>query len=223
MVAQAHPQNGAAGEQDCCTVATNHVKHQTLTRLSTEESKLLDSCEKVISKHVTTFFEVGEALAKIRDGKLYRAEFKTFEEYCRKRWGMGRFNAYRQMQAAGVMQNLLTMVNTSMPENERQVRALVGLKPDVAGRVWKRSVANAAGQKVTGKLVDKVAKELDNSERTTSRTHNRESWQDLVEPLLKVALKKTQEGDRDAVQDLLFKVTLRLEVGLPHSHEQPNS
>jgi hypothetical protein len=213
MVAQAHHQNGGAGEQDCSLLAHKSVKHQRLARLSAEEDSLLQSCENVIAKHLAAFFEVGEALMKIRDGKLYRAEFKTFEEYCRKRWGMGRFNAYRQTQAAGVMKNLLTMVNTPLPESERQVRPLVGLKPEAAEQVWKTAVDQAAGTKVTGKLVEKVTKELATKKSGPSKIQRRESWQDLVEPLLKDALRQTQVGNRSAVEELLFKVTLRLQVG----------
>jgi hypothetical protein len=212
MVAQAHHQNEGAGERNGCTVAQNHTNTQGLTGLSPEESKLLDECEKVITKHFAAFFEVGSALLRIREGKLYRAESSTFEEYCRKRWGMGRFNAYRQMQAAGVMKNLLTMVNTPPPESERQVRPLVGMKPEAAGRVWKTAVQKAGGEKVTGEMVKEAAREL-NLKREVNKTRPRESWQDWIEPLLKEALAMTRAGNRDAVQELLYKAILRVEVG----------
>jgi hypothetical protein len=34
-------------------------------------------------------FEAGAALEKIREGRLYREQYPTFEDYCLKRWGPG--------------------------------------------------------------------------------------------------------------------------------------
>ncbi|MBD2248285.1 hypothetical protein H6G26_33490, partial [Nostoc sp. FACHB-888] len=36
------------------------------------------------------FFEAGKALMELRDRKLYRSTHKTFEEYCRDRFGHNR-------------------------------------------------------------------------------------------------------------------------------------
>ena len=44
--------------------------------------------ERVDERGLGTFSEVESALAEIDKGKLYRAEFSTFEDYCQKRWGM---------------------------------------------------------------------------------------------------------------------------------------
>jgi hypothetical protein len=35
------------------------------------------------------FVKVGLALARIRDARLYRAEFPTFEAYCQTKWHHG--------------------------------------------------------------------------------------------------------------------------------------
>ena len=48
----------------------------------------------------------GLALMEIRDGRLYRAEFGTFEEYCNQRWGWERAHAYRLIDAAQVVENV---------------------------------------------------------------------------------------------------------------------
>lgn len=50
--------------------------------------------------------EFGKHLAIIRDERLYRADFDTFEEYCREKWNFGRDTANKKIQAAKVMNEL---------------------------------------------------------------------------------------------------------------------
>src|SRR5260221_3259797 len=57
-----------------------------LSVLSPGEQKDFAECEAVIQRGWQTFVEVGRALARIRDQKLYRAEHDTFETYCRQKW-----------------------------------------------------------------------------------------------------------------------------------------
>jgi hypothetical protein len=62
-------------------------------------------------KHgLQTFVDVGAALLEIRDSKLYRKEYGTFEEYCNKRWGWQRNYANKLIRAAEVVENLGTIV-----------------------------------------------------------------------------------------------------------------
>ncbi len=71
--------------------------------LEGEEASTLAECEAVIEKGMDTFLEVGNALLRIRDERLYRVGFSTFQEYCQARWQMGAppsgsshcFNEYR--------------------------------------------------------------------------------------------------------------------------------
>src|SRR5688572_17364705 len=43
----------------------------------------------------TAYVEIGRALKEIRDDRLYRETFKTFERYVKARFGMSRASAYR--------------------------------------------------------------------------------------------------------------------------------
>ncbi len=88
--------------------------------------RTLADLEIVIERGVKTFVEVGVALEEIRDGKLYRPTYPTFEDYCRERWGWSRQHAYRQIQAAGVAKNLSPR-GDNMPVNEGQARELASL------------------------------------------------------------------------------------------------
>ena len=70
-------------------------------KLAALEICTLAECEDVINRGLATFVEVGNALLRIRDERLYRAEFGTFEAYCRQRWQMGLCSS-----RAGAIQNI---------------------------------------------------------------------------------------------------------------------
>ena len=49
--------------------------------LSQPEGERLAQCEATIRRGLHTFVEVGQALAEIRDSRLYRATHETFATY----------------------------------------------------------------------------------------------------------------------------------------------
>lgn len=85
--------------------------------------KSLAELETVIERGQQTFIEVGRALLEIRDGRLYRASYTTFEAYCRERWGWSQQHAHRQMDAARVAE-LVSPIG-EVPANENQARAML--------------------------------------------------------------------------------------------------
>ena len=97
-----------------------------------EISPRLLELETVIERGKLTFVEVGNALAEIRDSRLYRAQYSTFEQYCKERWGWSRSYSYRQIEAAQAVQ-VLPMGN--IPTNERGARPLVTLTPEEREKV----------------------------------------------------------------------------------------
>ena len=56
--------------------------------LAADEAAELAECEERIGRGLATFVEVGEALTRVRDGRLYRTSHRTFEAYLRERWDM---------------------------------------------------------------------------------------------------------------------------------------
>jgi hypothetical protein len=96
-----------------------------------QESSLQD-LEVVIERGLKTFLEVGTALLSIRELRLYREQgYATFEDYRRQRWQMSRVHAHHLIAASGVVDNLLTSVNSPhIPQTERQARELTRLTPD---------------------------------------------------------------------------------------------
>ena len=67
-----------------------------------EQQAALAHYEAIIERGLATFVEVGKAVLRIRDERLYRETHKTFEAYCRERWGFEEAHAYRHIQAAEV-------------------------------------------------------------------------------------------------------------------------
>ncbi|MDM9580124.1 hypothetical protein [Nostoc sp. GT001] len=136
------------------------------------------------------FFEAGKALMELRDRRLYRSTHKTFEEYCRSRFGYTRMAATYKIAAATVMENLSTIglqnaeittdglqppqmstiglqnveISTSglqiLPTNERQVRPLVALEPEVQRTAWQQAVQVAGGKVPTGRIVKDVVQRI---------------------------------------------------------------
>jgi hypothetical protein len=99
--------------------------------------------------------QVGLALTTIRDERLYRYEFTTFEEYCRNRWEYGRRYVNYLISAAQVFTHLGTN-GAQKPAHERQVRPLIGLTPEQAQQAWDTAVQRAGGKTVTARLLKNV-------------------------------------------------------------------
>lgn len=113
--------------------------------LTASESTALAEHEAVIERGIKTFYEVGMALADIRDRRLYRAEHGTFEDYCQQRWQMSRRRAYQMIEAADAVG---TMVHTELPppSNERQARELSRVPEPERADVWRETVERTDGK-----------------------------------------------------------------------------
>lgn len=127
------------------------------------ELSRLAQCEAVIERGLKTFVDVGNALLEIRDSRLYRKEYDTFEDYCRQRWNMSRFYAHRMIEAAQVTENLLPVGNI-LPTSERQARPLTSLPPEMQVQAWRQAVDTAPEGKITAAHVQAVVAEMQERE-----------------------------------------------------------
>lgn len=126
--------------------------------MSNELADRLESCEAVIERGMKTFMEVGQALAEIRDSRLYREQHETFEDYCADRWG---FTASRARQIIGASETVtnVTLVGGPAPATESQARELTGLEPERAAEVM-REVHEQTGGKVTAAAIREVREQI---------------------------------------------------------------
>lgn len=114
---------------------------ETLLPLTTDETRRLKECERIIQRGLETFYDVGNALAEIRESRLYRIAYGGFEDYCRERWQMSRFYAHRLIDAAQVVDNLLPIGN--VPSTESQARELAPFTPEIQKAVWHVALRSA--------------------------------------------------------------------------------
>lgn len=94
------------------------------TELSRVESAKLENLEIVIAAGLETTISVGLALRQIRDERLYRDEYDTFDEYMLRRWNRSKQRASQLIAYAETREELSTVVDaTDMPE--RHTRELI--------------------------------------------------------------------------------------------------
>ena len=101
--------------------------------LSQTESTRLLQLEEEIGEDLKAVFRIGINLMEIRDNKLHRDNFKSFEDYCNDKWSKGS-NWARKMIKAVEVQQVVPI------ENEWQARQLVDLSDDKKVEVFTRAV-----------------------------------------------------------------------------------
>lgn len=145
------------------------INNDVLTKAEAEEFRYL---EARVEECLKSFWEIGRALGRIRDERLYRENYKTFEEYCMTRWEMSRRSAYQLIDAAVIYKNIseniiddgsknvaITQKIKILPANERQIRPLVALSPKQQQEAWNQVVSTAPNGKVTAVHVACVVNE----------------------------------------------------------------
>jgi hypothetical protein len=127
-------------------------------QLTSEEELIARGWETIINSYV----DIGRALDRIREKRLYRAAYGTFEEYCVERWGRTARWARQRIEAARVVVNLLEAgvgksdgvtekrsdgaetptprPAATLPATERVARALVPLAKEEQRYVWQEAV-----------------------------------------------------------------------------------
>lgn len=201
------------------------------TVLTAAETDILADCEDAISRGLETFVEVGQALITIRDNRLYRAEYATFDDYCDQRWQLSRQYAYQLIGAVDVRNVILSTMadkidsNTEpepvpLPANERQARPLTPLLPhpmaepeDKAAaeeeirETWAEAVGTAPrdanGQpKVTAKHVEEtVARRTDPEPKPERKQPNRKPLTDAFQTTAWDLVKVVERLERLALDD----------------------
>ena len=138
--------------------------------LSDEEKQRRHHLERKVER---SFYEAGKALAELRDSRLYRDRWHTWENYIADRFGFKRNYANKQIAAAEVVDSLIqnyevqgtvgTLSGTltgTLPTAEKQVRPLTSLDPEDRATVWKNAVDKANGKVPTEALVKEATLEF---------------------------------------------------------------
>jgi len=187
--------------------------------LSPRETGELRECEEILEKGLGTFFAVGSALVKIRESRLYRQTYRSFEMYCKERWNIGRSYASRVMAASERMQLLPGDDTLPKPENEFQMRPFLKLPPKEFPEAWRQAIEKAQKGKVTTSIVQAVLKDLIpvcNGQRRNAKNGNRRKSKARMQVgqvlvLLNEAKRQVEKGDTtdtiavlERIESLLF-------------------
>ena len=124
------------------------------------------------------FYQAGLALQALRDRRLYRSTHKTFQEYCKDRFGFAKSHSYRLIKAVEIVDNISknvpnwgqnsTEVLSIFPTAESQVRPLKALpSAELQSLAWSKAVAKASGKVPSAKIVQEVVKQLKNQDQST--------------------------------------------------------
>ena len=148
------------------TTELKHTPVEVVEELSPEEQADRLWLELKVER---AFYESGKALVELRSRRLYRSTHKSFDQYCRDRFGFQRRHCYRLIDAVAVVENLCpngthqkleTNGTQPLPTNERQVRELIGLEPDEQRHVWQQAVSRAGGKVPSSRVVKEIVEGL---------------------------------------------------------------
>lgn len=118
------------------------------------EDLKLQRLEKTIEAGRKTFVDVAKALSEIRDGRLYRSQYVTFEEYCRERWNFTRQYVNQLIAGADALKSLPPNLETIVSK-PGQARELAKVPEEKRVEVVKEAAANGH---VTAKSIQSAAK-----------------------------------------------------------------
>jgi hypothetical protein len=161
-------------KQETPEVVTVEVAAVEVPELTQEEQRDRTRLEEKVE---TAFYEAGRALRELRDRRLYRSTHKTFEEYCKDRFGFERRHPYRLIEAAGVVDNLKLCPNWTqkdvsktvkvkaaslpiLPSSEGQVRPLTTLEPQQQQKAWLKAVEAVGGKVPSGRVVKDIVDKI---------------------------------------------------------------
>ena len=152
--------------------------------LSRQEQQELAALESTIQRNLSSFYEMGIALMTIRDKRLYRDGFDTFEHYCRERWQFARNYANKLIASSQVIENLNK--GTIVPKTESQARPLTKLEPEQQKEVWEKAVQTAPEGKITARHVQKIVNEAMETKRPEpeTSTYNRVEAQPVSDAMI---------------------------------------
>lgn len=127
--------------------------------VSLAESSRLVALEETIQHGVATFIEVGEALLEIRDSRLYRIEYGTFEDFCKGKWDFSKRQANRLIGASEVVATLGPI--GPKPTTESQAHPLTKLDtPEKQREAWQKAVDASPTGQPTAKQVEEAVHEV---------------------------------------------------------------
>jgi hypothetical protein len=133
---------------------TVKVVQSTLPLL--QDGPSLETCEAIIEAGLQTFYEVGQALAYVRDAELYRAGYITFQSYLKERWGFSFGWANRLMSSSDIVKSLAD--TPTPPTSVAVAEELTPLPTGLRKQIWDQALASTS--RTTGGRPNPTAEEV---------------------------------------------------------------
>lgn len=160
--------NGAA-EDTMMEIVLEDAAEEKRTGLATEDRELLAKLEEVVRRGLSASVHAALALHQIKthkDGILWRASFRSFDEYCQVRWNYRKAHAYRLLAAGDFVSRLDAALSAPkanqpkpwFPRNEGQIREILRLPEEHQVPAWKAAVGEKPADNLTAIAVAKVAR-----------------------------------------------------------------
>lgn len=180
------------------------IEDRLITTELKKQEAIIDRCQKA-------FLEAGQALLTIRDAKLYKVDYDTFDDYCKQRWSMKRSRAYQLIEAVQVQATIADSIDESeQPRNESQFRVLAAVPEEKRAEVVTKANDTAwadsrhataddykqAAKKVTAEIeYEDIDPELTNRQIAQQAIANAAIGEDIVRKLdqAKSAIKAVKE------------------------------
>jgi hypothetical protein len=152
-------------------------------KLDVTERGRLRKLELVVAEGMSSFVAVGEALKEIRDRKLYREAYKTFDKYVSDKWSMQKSQAYRLIDASVANQNLSHNVGeksrASEITNPRQLCELKNVPVESIEAVVDKAAEIAGDDKITASDLKQARQEVLGEVTATATEHQQDVWEDV--------------------------------------------
>ncbi|MDV2997281.1 MAG: hypothetical protein N4J56_006986 [Chroococcidiopsis sp. SAG 2025] len=152
-------------------------QEEILQPLSPEDQRDRERLESYLKqKSLEAYYGWGQALAEIRDRKLFRSTHRAFENYCQEKYGFTRRHADYLIKFPPLMDNLMRTICSQnqpdensiqifanmLPTNMAQARHLFSLNTDEQQQqVWKKVLeeAKASGKDITANFIKDIVKQ----------------------------------------------------------------
>lgn len=184
--------------------------------LSCDERSKLKACLKCIDRGLEAFAQMGEALATIRDEKLYRSTHKTFEAFVAEVVLITRARAYQLIAHAEVYTEMskildISKTNFPMPTRESHVAELARIKdPQKRMAVWTDVVkgSDASGSAVTATVLHNAVTAHLPKKKASARRKKLSAKQ--ISERVQQAIQKLNANDIDEAMAVLVALAEKL-------------
>lgn len=179
-----------------------------LTPLETAD---LERLETAIQKHQQAFVECGLAIAEIRDRRLYRKDFESFEAYCLSRWGWSRQRAQQLERAAKLVEALPEKSAVLVPD-EKSARTLADIPANQRAPLLQKMARS--GERITPDSIAQSRSILSKGPETLKNGFSKEpktgcsisKKADSIEPNVSTQVdkpKNAEEKKQDVIRDVI--------------------